>query len=150
MEASRGDAAVATWTFRGGESRGRDVDIPWRRIAATPRLRLYSVETKTRPRPAVRSRYLEIREFVEELCYFMGSLAYAIGSVLFEPIFSTHFNNPDTKQDIEQWAVSRPRRTGRAEIATPAVPDGSRRRLETWIFRGDGSRRRRGRGREYL
>lgn len=50
--------------------------------------------------------YLEIREFVEELCYFMGSLAYAIGSVLFEPIFSTHFNNPDTKQDIEQWAVT--------------------------------------------
>ena len=38
---NRGDAAAATWTFRevAATGRGRDVDIPWRRIAATPRLR---------------------------------------------------------------------------------------------------------------
>ena len=43
---SRGDAA--TWIFRGHESRPcRDVDIPWRRVAATPRPRRgYSAETK--------------------------------------------------------------------------------------------------------
>ena len=29
--------------------------------------------------------YVEFRELLEELCYFMGSLAYAVGSVLFEP-----------------------------------------------------------------
>ena len=49
METSRGDAAAATWIFHGDESRrrrGRDVDIPWRRVAATPRpQRGYSVET---------------------------------------------------------------------------------------------------------
>ena len=53
-EAGRGDAAAATWRFRGDESpprprreysaetsrrRGRDVEIPRRRVAATPRLR---------------------------------------------------------------------------------------------------------------
>ena len=41
-ETGRGTAAAATWTFRGGESRRRrgcHVDIPWRRVAATPRLR---------------------------------------------------------------------------------------------------------------
>ena len=57
-QTGRGDAAAATWMFRGGESwrrrgcdrwtfrgdgsrrrRGRDVDIPWRRVVATPRLR---------------------------------------------------------------------------------------------------------------
>ena len=34
---SRGDAAAATWTFRGDESRrrrGRDVESPWREVAA--------------------------------------------------------------------------------------------------------------------
>ena len=39
-KASRGDAAAATWIFRGDESRrrrGGDVDILWRRVAATPR-----------------------------------------------------------------------------------------------------------------
>ena len=38
----RGAAAVAARTFRGGESRrcrGCDVDIPWRRVAASPRSR---------------------------------------------------------------------------------------------------------------
>ena len=38
---NRGDAGM-TWTLRGNKSRrrrGRDVDIPWRRVAATPRLR---------------------------------------------------------------------------------------------------------------
>ena len=44
----RGDAAAATWIVRGDESRrrrGYDVDIPRRRIAATPRLRRgHSVE----------------------------------------------------------------------------------------------------------
>ena len=38
----RGDAAAAMWMFHGGESRrrrGRDVDSPRRRIAATPRPR---------------------------------------------------------------------------------------------------------------
>ena len=42
VEASRGDAAAVTWTVRGDESRRRrgcDVDGPWRRVAATPRLR---------------------------------------------------------------------------------------------------------------
>ena len=49
VETGRGDAAVVTWIFRGDGSRrrrGYDVDIPWRPIAATPRLRRgYSVET---------------------------------------------------------------------------------------------------------
>ena len=39
---NRGDAAVATWIFRGDDSRRRrgcDLDIPRRRFAATPRLR---------------------------------------------------------------------------------------------------------------
>ena len=41
-ETGRGDAACATWIFRGDESRrrrGRDVDLPWRRVEATPRPR---------------------------------------------------------------------------------------------------------------
>ena len=46
---NRGDAAAATWIFRGDGSRrrrGGDVDLPWRRIAATPRRRRgSSVET---------------------------------------------------------------------------------------------------------
>ena len=46
---SRGDAVSATWRFRDDESRrcrGRNVDIPWRRVAATPRPRRgYSVAT---------------------------------------------------------------------------------------------------------
>ena len=45
---NRGDAAAATWIFSGDESRqrrGRDADIPWRRVAATPRPRRgYSAE----------------------------------------------------------------------------------------------------------
>ena len=49
--------------------------------------------------------YVEFRELLEELCYFMGSLSYAVGSVLFEPIFATHFKNVEVKQDIWQWAV---------------------------------------------
>ena len=39
---SRGTAAATAWIVRGGESlhrRGRDVDSPWRRVAATPRPR---------------------------------------------------------------------------------------------------------------
>ena len=60
---NRGDAAAATWTFRGDvrradvpsmesrRRRGCDVDIPWRRVAATPRLlRGNSVETGARLR----------------------------------------------------------------------------------------------------
>ena len=35
-ETSRGDAAGAAWIVRGDGS--RDVDIPWRRVAATPRV----------------------------------------------------------------------------------------------------------------
>ena len=37
-QTSRGDAVAATWIFRGDESqrrRGRDVDLPRRRVAAT-------------------------------------------------------------------------------------------------------------------
>ena len=59
VETSRGDAAAATWMFRGSESRRRifggdesrrrrrrDVDSPWRRVAAAPRPRRgCSVET---------------------------------------------------------------------------------------------------------
>ena len=40
VSTSRGHAAAAPWRFRGDESRrrrGRDVDLPWRRVAATPR-----------------------------------------------------------------------------------------------------------------
>ena len=52
VETSRGGAAAATRIFRGDESRrrrGYDVDIPWRRVAAAPRLRRgYSVETTPR------------------------------------------------------------------------------------------------------
>ena len=58
VETSRGDAAAATWIFRprtwifrGDESRrrrGRDVDILWRPVAATPRPRReYSLETSS-------------------------------------------------------------------------------------------------------
>ena len=51
METGRGDAAAATWIFRGYESRRRDVDIPRVRVAATPRpLRGNSVETAARLR----------------------------------------------------------------------------------------------------
>ena len=42
LSTNRGDAAAATWKFRGDGSRrrrGRDVEIPCRRVAATPRLR---------------------------------------------------------------------------------------------------------------
>ena len=56
VEASRGDAAAATWAFRGDESRrrrGRDADSPWRRGAATPRG--HSAEA-SRGRVALRSR----------------------------------------------------------------------------------------------
>ena len=49
VETGRGDAAAATWIFRGDESRrrrDRDVDIPWRGVPAAPRPRRgYSVET---------------------------------------------------------------------------------------------------------
>merc|ERR1712097_94314 len=67
VERGRGDAAAATWTFHGDGSRrrrGRDVDVPWGRVAAscdvdvprrwvaaTPRLRRgYSAETGATPR----------------------------------------------------------------------------------------------------
>ena len=54
---NRGDAAAATWIFPGDESRrrrGRDVDIPRRRVAATPwPIRGWSAET------GVRLRYVE-------------------------------------------------------------------------------------------
>ena len=52
METSRGDAAAATWVFRGNElqrRRGCDVDSPWKRVAA-PRRRGYSIETSARLR----------------------------------------------------------------------------------------------------
>ena len=49
VEASRGAAAAEMWIFRGDGSRRRrgcDADIPWRRVAVTPRLRRgHSVET---------------------------------------------------------------------------------------------------------
>ena len=49
---NRGDAAAATWIVPGDQlwrRRGCDVDIPWRQVAATPRLRHgSSVETGTR------------------------------------------------------------------------------------------------------
>ena len=50
LEPSRGGAAAATWIFRGAESRrrrGRDVDIPRRRVAAAPLPRHgYSVDSR--------------------------------------------------------------------------------------------------------
>ena len=63
---NRGDAAATTWIFRGDESprrRGCDADIPWRYVAATPRLRRgHSVETPRRGssvETAARRRYCE-------------------------------------------------------------------------------------------
>ena len=53
------DSSIVEWYFRRadtpqtdrGDAAGRDVDIPWRRVAATPRLRRgYSVETGARVR----------------------------------------------------------------------------------------------------
>ena len=74
---NRGDAAAATWTFRGDESRrcrGCYVNIPWRRVAATPWLpREYSVETSRGDAAAAtgdgRGRDVQIRSRPARLRY---------------------------------------------------------------------------------
>ena len=61
----RGDAAGATWIFRGGalgRRRQCRVDIPWRNAAATPRVpRGYSVEARCRRRRECRDWNTSLR-----------------------------------------------------------------------------------------
>ena len=74
---SRGDAAVVAWIFRGEESRrrrGRDVDIPRRRVAATPRWwRGYSAETGARFRYATREKTTEAAKLVGAAAHCLAS-----------------------------------------------------------------------------
>ena len=74
VRTGRGDAAAATWIFRGDESRrcrGRHVDSPRRRVAATPRPRRgYSAETSRDvrvPTPQTNLVVEERRQVVEVL-----------------------------------------------------------------------------------
>ena len=51
--------------------------------------------------------YLESRELLEEACYFLGSTAYAVGSVWYEPAFTAAVTHaPKGKQVWEQWAAA--------------------------------------------